>query len=135
MWIMKIKCFYPPWKLNEDWCIYSCLQIQPRENWFQYVRRVHATAINFPCIIIVQAMYCTFKGQSVYYSTRGWFLIISIFIKAGKGISIKKTEDSKHNFSWSFPFIERDVRLTMVLLKLGLIMNARDNFLFESRLL
>ena len=22
-----------------------------RENWFQYVRRVYATAINFPCII------------------------------------------------------------------------------------
>ena len=21
-----------------------------RENWFQYVRRVYATAINFPCI-------------------------------------------------------------------------------------
>ena len=24
--------------------------IPPRENWFQYVRRVYATAINFPCI-------------------------------------------------------------------------------------
>ena len=31
--------------------IHSCLQIPPRENWFQYVRRVYATAINFPCII------------------------------------------------------------------------------------
>ena len=30
--------------------IYSCLQIPPRENWFQYVRRVYATAIIFPCI-------------------------------------------------------------------------------------
>ena len=30
---------------------YSCLQIPPRENWFQYVRRVYATAINFPCFI------------------------------------------------------------------------------------
>ena len=27
------------------------LHIPPRENWFQYVRRVYATAINFPCII------------------------------------------------------------------------------------
>ena len=26
------------------------LQIPPRENWFQYVRRVYGTAINFPCI-------------------------------------------------------------------------------------
>ena len=39
--------------LNEHWCIYSCLQIPPRENWFQYVRRVYATAINFPCISIL----------------------------------------------------------------------------------
>ena len=30
--------------------IYSCLQIRPKENWFQYVRRVYTTAINFPCI-------------------------------------------------------------------------------------
>ena len=36
---------------SSSWCIYSCLQIPPRENWFQYVRRVCATVINFPCII------------------------------------------------------------------------------------
>ena len=36
--------------LNEHLCIYSCLQIPPKENWFQYVRRVYTTAINFPCI-------------------------------------------------------------------------------------
>ena len=35
---------------NTDSCIYSCLQIPPRGNWFQYVSRVYATAINFPCI-------------------------------------------------------------------------------------
>ena len=35
---------------DERRCIYSCLQIPPRENWFQYVLRVYATAINFPCI-------------------------------------------------------------------------------------
>ena len=29
----------------------SILQIPPRENWFQYVRLVYATAINFPRII------------------------------------------------------------------------------------
>ena len=53
MWIfkiIKIKCFYPPRILHKHWCIYSCLQIPPRENWFQYVRRVYTTAINFPCI-------------------------------------------------------------------------------------
>ena len=50
MWIIKIikiKCFYPPRIPDEHWCIYSCLQIPPRENWFQYV---YTTAINFPCI-------------------------------------------------------------------------------------
>ena len=54
MWIIKIikiKCFYPPRILDEHCSIYSCLQIPPRENWFQYVRRVYATAINFPSII------------------------------------------------------------------------------------
>ena len=49
--IIKIKCFYSPRILDEHWCICSCLQIPPRENWFQYVRRVYATAINIPCII------------------------------------------------------------------------------------
>ena len=39
-------------------CIYSCLQIQHRENWFQYVRRVYATAINFPYIITLVLAVC-----------------------------------------------------------------------------
>ena len=48
--IIKIKCSNPSRILNEQYCIYSCLQIPPRENWFQYVRRVYETAINFPYI-------------------------------------------------------------------------------------
>ena len=32
-------------------CINSCLEILPRENWFQCVRKVYATVITFPCII------------------------------------------------------------------------------------
>ena len=51
MKIIKIKYFYSPRILEELWWIYSCLQTPPRENWFQYVRRVYATANNFPCII------------------------------------------------------------------------------------
>ena len=54
MWIIKIikiKCFYPPQILEDHWCIYSCLQSPPREKWFQFVRRVYTTAINFPCIL------------------------------------------------------------------------------------
>ena len=48
MWIIIFfltRCFYPPRILNEYWYIYSCLQIPPRENWFQYVRRVYTTCI------------------------------------------------------------------------------------------
>ena len=51
VWIIKIKCFVPPRILDKHWCIYFCLQIPPRENWFQYVRRVYTTTINCPCII------------------------------------------------------------------------------------
>ena len=40
--ISKNQCFYPPRILNEHYkCIYSCLQIPPREIWFKYVRRVY----------------------------------------------------------------------------------------------
>ena len=49
-----------PWILNEHWCICSCLQIPPRENWFQNVRKVYATAINFPCItyLVLNRIMC-----------------------------------------------------------------------------
>ena len=32
-------------------CIYSCLHIPPWENWFQCVRRIRNSSINFPCTI------------------------------------------------------------------------------------
>ena len=54
---MKLFCeFSKLSKLNADTdteqtlMLDSCLQSPPRENWFQYVRRVYATDINFPCI-------------------------------------------------------------------------------------
>ena len=52
--IIKIQCFYPPRILDEHWCIYYSLQSPPRENWFQFVCRVYATANNFPCIITLK---------------------------------------------------------------------------------
>ena len=58
--IIKIKCFYPPRILDEHWCIYYCLQIPPRENWFQYVRRVYTTAMNFPCITSLPSISISF---------------------------------------------------------------------------
>ena len=69
MWIIKIikiKCFYPPRILKEHWCNYSCLQIPPRENWFQYVRRVYATPINFPCVPS-SFVLCLYYTSSLYY--------------------------------------------------------------------
>ena len=74
MWIIKIiknKCFYPPRLLDEHWCIYSCLQIPPRANWFQYVRRVYTTAINFPCISTLVKLifvYFFFVTYSFHFS-------------------------------------------------------------------
>ena len=56
-----MKCFNPPRILNEHWSIYSCLQIPPRENWFQYVRRLYATENNFPCIITLVCYVCIYK--------------------------------------------------------------------------
>ena len=44
------------------WDIYSCLQIPPRVNWFPYIRRVYAAAINVPCI--------TFLGQLLFSPPR-----------------------------------------------------------------
>ena len=54
--IFEIQCFYPPRILDKHWCNGSCLQIPHRENWFLYVRRVYAAAINFPCIITLPWM-------------------------------------------------------------------------------
>ena len=48
---------------NTNACIYTCLQIPPRENWFQYVPRVYAAAINFPCIITLLYRTCKFPIQ------------------------------------------------------------------------
>ena len=57
--------------LNKHWYTFFCLQLPPRENWVQYVRRVYAIAINFPCIIILCAnrvlcnyAYSQFKSNS-----------------------------------------------------------------------
>jgi len=32
--LSKLNAFFPPGMLKKHWCIYSCLQIPPRENWF-----------------------------------------------------------------------------------------------------
>ena len=61
-------------RLNEHWYIYSCLQIPPKENWLQYVRRVYATAINFPCLITLIHT----KGMGV----KVLFAIIMIYTKS-----------------------------------------------------
>ena len=90
MWIIKIikiKCFNPPRILGEHWCIYSCLQTPPRENWFQYVRRVCATAINFSCISTLYTPIfltcCLFVYIPIYLSATqylAYLVYLSIFL-------------------------------------------------------
>ena len=63
--LSKLKCFYHPRILDEHWCIYSCLQIPPKENWFQYVRRLNATPISFPCIITLVISKQKYIGISI----------------------------------------------------------------------
>ena len=48
--IIKIKCFYPPRILDNTDASILVYKFRPEKTWFQYVRRVYATAINFPCI-------------------------------------------------------------------------------------
>ena len=77
--------FYNPSRiLNGQKCIYSCLQIPPRENWFQSVRRVYATAINFPCIITLVPIMCcinfTFSLCLISWSVEGGGSCYSTFI-------------------------------------------------------
>ena len=98
--LSKLNPFWPPWILNEHWCIYSCLQIPPRENWFQYVRRVYATATNFPCIItlIVSSDIFLYLPKLASY----WFLIpnclvLKIIFKYGSNLF---TRELRWIFSW-----------------------------------
>ena len=48
-------------------CLYSCLQIPPKENWFQSVRRVYATAINFPCLSVTKLSNYQNVGYQIGY--------------------------------------------------------------------
>ena len=77
----------PPRILDEHWCIYSCLQIPPWENWFQYIRRVYATAFNFPCIITLLSgiisdirrawwIYFAFMIEPPHCSSAKWIITI-----------------------------------------------------------
>ena len=49
--------------------IYSCLQIPPKENWVQCVRRVYTTAINFPCIKPLVTSVSLFQKQRRKFPT------------------------------------------------------------------
>ena len=82
MWIIKIQCFWPPRILNEHWGIYSCLQIPPRDNWFQYVRRQYANKINFPCITFLDRINCfpNMCAKFIIYYTVLLFLVTNILV-------------------------------------------------------
>ena len=55
-------------------CLHSCLQIPPPKNWFQYVSRVYATAINFPCIITLLRGQCS-REKFLINISDFWFLL------------------------------------------------------------
>ena len=137
MWIIKIikiKCFYPPRILDEHWCIYSCLQIPPRENWFQYVRRVYETAINFPYITTLNLNTLGSTGVLLQSHMKSAMVSISrtLFINTSLN-SAEKSAISVLNIVCTFLFInnkgpdvvisskpslrESFVRFTMVLFK------------------
>ena len=108
MWIIKIikiECFYPPRILNEHWCIYSCLQIPPKENWFQHVRNVYATAFNFPCIIYNLAfthLWIHVVHSNIHVKLSVELLFLSHFIWR-----IKCTVFVFYTFSWSKWFVSK----------------------------
>ena len=72
---------------------YSCLQSLPRENWFQYERRIYATAINFPCIstlvvtistacplnwgVFIIVLLCLFLTDKYKYN---WFFLFIYYL-------------------------------------------------------
>ena len=55
--------------------LFNCLQTPPRENWFHYVRREYATAINFSCLITLR--FTISVPSTVYYS--GLTVLLSSF--------------------------------------------------------
>ena len=64
--------------LDEHWGIYSCLQRPPRENWFQYVRRVYTTAINFPCISTLLTTIFDLLEFRIYFLIVKHFLLFLV---------------------------------------------------------
>ena len=64
--------------------LFVCFQIPPRENWFQHVRRVYATAINFPCIITL--------SRSINQQTnQGFQLLRSSAVRFSENPALGKT--------------------------------------------
>ena len=43
------------------------ISAQSVKNWFQYVRRVYTTAINFPCLTFYITLSTYFDGYGVQY--------------------------------------------------------------------
>jgi len=83
-------------------------------------------------LLIVQAMYSTFKGQSVYYSFRRVISENIYFHLSRKRFSIKNTKTV--DIISTFPLNREGCMVHLVPVKLCLITKARDNFLFESRI-
>ena len=119
MWIIKIikiKCFNPPRILDEHWYIYSCLQIPPRENWFQYVRRVYTTAINFPYLSTFMILYLipnichfinlTFKDfkENCFY-IEAFLNVLKVSLNGHEKLTqcaLQTNQEKKAKFNWHY---------------------------------
>ena len=88
-----------------------------RENWFQYVRRVYTTAINFPCISTLQKMRLLQFGR---YFTRsspgryGWCGITKNIISSKQ--NKKKVRGDPFNDDFQFKFLCLKIFKTVPLL-------------------
>ena len=98
----------------------SSPKTSPRENWFQYVRRECATAINFPCLItLINPMNDLLPGEWIMWSKLKFWII--------------KFINGTIRVIWSDPCAKKNnARFTTVPLKPWSDHNLEDIFVFLS---
>ena len=80
----------------------TCLQNPPRENLFQYVRRVYATAINLPCISTLVWSRMTDLSSLIYKNVfQCWQFSLQAFLTL-KNVDIYFKSQRKFIFLFKF---------------------------------
>ena len=113
--IIKIKCLTT--SDTKHRCIYSCLQSPPSKNWFQYVSRVYATVINFPCSTLVWGcvVYCLILQvlNSAQSRRKGWRVFIWPYSIYAVNITFVKL-DSQFFFVEVFYLLNTEILLSEI---------------------